>query len=254
MSLPSDNLAGAGAGADTSQNTNGIAHTDPQNAPLETISFGIFNEQVGHGVQHLRDGWSTVDSAVTELTRAFDEHQRIVTVVGQRHGKDAVLEREIQKLKIQKDGIWDHILKDRENYERRESETRHQHEAEVTALQRQAEAGAQEKKQYEKLQRQLTIQHKNEREEMERDFQQQRARVERETAATVAALEKQKKDLETAGTELRHALNERTTERDQERTTREAQEVEARALIRSLERSLHEINMPYQMDHRPSHF
>lgn len=250
MSLPTDNLIAG----DSSRVPNGTASTGSENAQLEAVDFGIFNEQVGHGVQNLRAGWSTVDGAVTELTRAFNEYKQIVSVVGQRHGKDAVLEKEIHDLKIQKSGIWDHIQQDREKYEAELSDVRRKHEDEVAALQTQADAGIREKKTYEKMQTQLAIQHEKDKRSMEDEFQQRRAHMEQESSAKITDLEKKNLGLEAVEARFKRELNEVSVERDREKAAREGVEKESESQIRALGKALHEIEVPYQTEYRPSHF
>lgn len=250
MSLPTDNLTAG----DSSREPNGIAGIGSENAQVEAVDFGIFNEQVGHGVQNLRAGWSTVDGAVTELTRAFNEHKQIVRVVGQRHGKDAVLEQEIHDLKIQKKGIWDLIQQDREKNEARLSDIRRKHDDEVAALQTQADAGAREKKTYEKMQTRLAAQHEKDKSSMEAEFQQRRARMEQESSAKITALEKKNLGLEAVEARLKHELNEVSVERDREKAAREGVERESKSQIQALGKALHEIDVPYQTECRPSHF
>lgn len=256
MPLPTDSSPHSNGvtSGELDRTPNRTANTGCERVQPDSVNFGLFNEQVQKQVHDLQAGWSTVDGAIAELTRVFVKYEKIVGVVSDRRSKDTALETEIHDLKIKNEGIWEHIKTDREAHQKEMSVTNRKHEEELADLQTQADAGAREKKTYEKMQRRLADQHEKEREDMERDLQRKRVQLEQENSAKIAALEKQKGDLETAQARLERELSEKTSERDQEKDARETMQREANTKIGTLEKILHEINAQYHMENRPSHF
>ena len=242
-------------GGDSCRTVNGIENTNHGgSAHTDVPHFGIFHDQVQREVQRLQGGLLTVDGAIAELTKTFSQHGEIVKAVGKRWGTDQVLEEEIRKLRAAKDGIWAHVEQDREKYNSMISDLKKEHENEVSMLQAHADAGEQEKKKYEKMERHLQDQHHKALEDMNTQLKQKKTQLEKENTETIVSLRRQKTELENAKAKLEQELKERTKERDQEKETRVTMQDKLWKDIGKLQNTLSDIRSKYQVDKQPSQY
>lgn len=241
-------------GSDSGGTANGIGSSDPESAPIDAAHFGIFHDQVRNEVRRLRDGLSAADGAVTELHKVFKKYGKIVRTVGERHGKDEVLEEKIRELEAANAWIWKNIENDGDKHRIELSKLQKQHDEALSTLQAQADAGEQEKKRYEEVARHLEDQHAKAKQKMDTDFEQKVAQLENENAEKIASLETRNTELQNENTRLQKELNERTVQRDQERETRETMQSKARADILELEKTLADISAKYEVEQRPLQF
>lgn len=232
----------------------GTVNPSSDAVPLKAANFGMFNAEVRKEVESLQAGWSAVDGAITALTKVFNNHENIVKTVGDRYGQDAALEQEIRDLNLKKDGIWECIEKDRKAHQRQLLEINRKHEAQLAALQTQADAGAQEKAKYKQMEVQLANEHDKQKEGMKRELQQKQAQLEEENSAKIATLEQEKANLEAAQGRVKLELGARITDLEQKRDIREAMLTDVRRDNRALEKTLQSINVQYQMESQPSNF
>jgi hypothetical protein len=141
-------------GGDSRTTPNGIESTNyDETTDTDKPHFGIFHVQVEREVQRFRDGLGTLGGAVAELTKIFSQYGKVVKAADQHWEKDQVLEEEIHNLKVENDGIWKHIEKDRKMYKKQMSDLQKGHEGELSKLQAQANAGEQQRKKYEEMER-----------------------------------------------------------------------------------------------------
>ncbi|KEF53487.1 uncharacterized protein A1O9_10462 [Exophiala aquamarina CBS 119918] len=233
---------------------NGVESTDPESGHIDTVHFGIFHDQLQAEVQRLQEGMSISHNAVTELSKTFGEYSKIVSTVGERHGKDQVLEDKIRDLEATNAGIWKNIETDRSSHKKVLSDLRKKHDKELSGLLAQAEAGELEKEKYEEMERSLQEEHDRTKQGMARELKHKKNQLENENAEKIANLERKQEELESEKARLEHELDKRTAERDQEMETRETMQNKARTDIRKLEKSLADIQAKYQVDQRPSQF
>lgn len=242
-------------GDDSHRTPNGVGNTNHgEGAPIDAPSFGLFHVQIEREVQRLEDGLETIGGAIAELTKTFSYHGKIVKAVGERWGKDQVLEEEIHDLKVQNAGIWKNIVKDRRIHEKEIADLKKEHAHEVSKLEAEAEAGRQEKGKYEEMERRRADQHHKAIQSMDRELEQRKAQLEKENAEEIAALVKAKVELEDAKAKLEQRLEERTKELDREKQTRSTMQDKLERDVRGLQETLNDIKAKYEMDNKPLEF
>lgn len=242
-------------GGDSSRIADGIETTNHgESADPQATHFGIFHDQVQNEVQRLQNGLATVDGAITELTKTFSRHGKIVKAVSKRWGTDEVLEEEIRNLKATNAGIWNNIERDRKKHEAEISDLKREHAEEVSGLQEEAGAGKQEKAQYEEMKRHIEEQHNEAMQNMDAELKQKKTQLEDENAKKILDLEREKSELEGAKAKLEQQLEQRTKELDQEKETRTTMQDKLRKDVKELQTALSEIKAKYQVDKRPLEF
>lgn len=242
-------------GGDSRTTPNGIESTNfDETADIDPPHFGIFHDQVEREVQRFHDGLDTLGDAVAELTKIFRRHGKIVKAVSKRWGKDQALEEEIHTLKVAKAEVWRQVNEDREKHNTEMSNLKRAHADEVAMLNAQANAGKQEKVKYEEMERRLEAQHNKAMQNMDRELKQGKILLEQENAEKIATLGREKRELEDAKAKLEQELKERTKELNQEKETRIIMQDKKGKDIRGLQKTLSDINAPYQMDKKPLQF
>lgn len=226
----------------------------PNSPPIGAVHFGNFHDEIHEKIQTLRSGMSTVDNAVTGLSNTFGKYQKIVRTVGKRYDNDKDLEDENSELKAANKEFLRMAQEDRDDYEKRITEQKRRHEEEVATLLDQANAGEQEKRRYEEMEKKLTEQHDLLRQKTAKDLKQRKAQLEKENVDKIAALKEEKVALESSKGELEEQLRQRTVERNQEMEARQTMQTTLNAEITKLENALNDIQAKYRVEPRSSDF
>ena len=242
------------AGGSSGGAMNGTQTTHPERIDLDPISFGSFHDQIRDNTQKLQDGLTVIDDTIDALRKTFGKYGEIVSIVGERYGRDQEREEKIRELKAAKNDIWEHIEKDRAKHHSEISELEKKHKAELSALQKLANAGVQEKTKYEKKKTDLEDQYNKAKQKLESDLQQKATQLERDTAEKIAGLNREKSELQSTNAELIQQLDDRTKECDREKESREAVQSKLGADIKKLQRTLADIEAKYEVKRQPFGF
>ncbi|OCT44699.1 hypothetical protein CLCR_06006 [Cladophialophora carrionii] len=239
---------GVGAAAD------GAAGTEHPNADTGAAHFGLFHNEIEDQVRKLQEGWAAVDGAVGNLYFTFGKYGKIVTTVGERYGKEGVLEEKNQKLQAENEVLWERIRGNQDKHEKEISDLCAEHESKLKALTAQAKAGEEEKKRYEDMVKLHEEQNDRARQRIETKLQQRMKQLETEHAAKIAGLESDKKNLLLDKANLTRVLEERTRERDEEKLTRETMQSKLRGDVTKLEEDLADMKARYRVKTQPSKY
>ncbi|KEF53399.1 uncharacterized protein A1O9_10374 [Exophiala aquamarina CBS 119918] len=226
---------------------------DPEIVQVNTVHFGCFNDRIQIEVQNLQTGLSTLDDAISELTRQFRKYRKIVSTVGDRYGDDETLMRKIDLLETEKNAIWKQAQNDRDSYKKDMAGAEVQHAEQMLELQAKAEAGSQKKVEYEQKIKDLVEQHTRTEQKQEQEFQQKiqdlekehrqkKDQLEKDNEQKIANLEKDRNELEETKARLSKELHDRRSERDQERELRIMVQEKTQKDITELQGELTSIN------------
>jgi hypothetical protein len=208
--------------AQTSQNgpIDGNPSTNPNALDVGTLSatdFGDLHHKVQEEVGRLEAGTEATKNAILNLAKVFREQGEMIRVVGERWNKDQDLEGKVRRLKATNKEMWG-LRHDKEE----------QLETRISELEEAAEAGRKQKQNYEWKTTQLKDEYrqkdqtvkKNYEEARNRDrkeLEEKKAQLETDNADKIAALERQKMELEDTITKLQRDLREKQKELDKER-------------------------------------
>jgi len=184
--------------------------------------FGTFNEEIRQGVQSLQEGLAKAENATSELKKIFKKNEKIVIAVAERWGDDQALHEEIRKIREAKEGIWQHISRDREIHATTISGLKQKHSEEVSRLEVRAMAGDREKQRYEESKRKMENKYKEDKENGDAALEQKKSQLEKDNADKIFTLEKDRRDLEKAKAGLEEQVKQLTKERDREMQIHEA--------------------------------
>ncbi|ETI21037.1 hypothetical protein G647_07380 [Cladophialophora carrionii CBS 160.54] len=232
----------------------GTAGTEHPNADTNAAHFGLFHDEIEEQVGKLQDGWAVIDGAVGNLYLTFGKYGQIVTTVGERYGKEGVLEEKNQSLQAANEVLWERIRENQDKHEKEKSDLCAGYETKLKALAAQAKAGEEEKKRYEDLVELHEEQNARARQKIETKLQQRMKQLETEHAAKIAGLESDKENLLLDKANLTRVLEERTRERDEEKETRETMQTKLRGDVTKLEKDLADMKAKYRVKTRPSEY
>ncbi|OCT49040.1 hypothetical protein CLCR_04651 [Cladophialophora carrionii] len=243
----------------------GMEGADAEISQVKTVHFGCFNDRIQTEVQKLQTGLSTLDEAITELTRQFRKYRKVVSTVGDRYGDDEALLRKIDDLETGKKAIWKEAQDDRDSHRKEMVELKEKHAKEILDLQAKAEAGTKKEAKFEQKKQELVEAHacaKEKREQelkqkiqdLEKEHQQKKEQVEMDNAQKIANLKKDRDKLEEAKARLSKELHDRTSERDREKDLRKMVQEEMQNDMTRLQGELTSIKKQYQLEQRPSKF
>lgn len=254
-------------GQSTDQETihQGKEAADAEISQVNPVHFGCFNDRIQAEVQTLQNGLSTVDGAISELTRQFRKYRKIVSTVGDRYGDDEALMRKIEELETGHKAIWKQGQDDRDSHREAIAKLKELHEKDTSELKVKAEAGDQKKLKYEQKIRDLVennarAQEKRDQElkqkiqDLEKEHQQKKDQLEADNAQKIADLEKDRKDLEEKNAHLSKKLHDRTSEWDQEKKLRVMVQEKMQSDMTGLQQELASIKKHYQLEPRPLKF
>jgi chromosome segregation ATPase len=243
----------------------GMEVADAEISQVKTVHFGCFNDRIQTEVQKLQTGLSTLDEAISELTRQFRKYRKVVSTVGDRYGDDEALLRKIDDLETGKKAIWREAQDDRDLHRKEMAELKELHAKEILDLQAKAEAGTQKEAKFEQKKQELVEAHARAKEkrdqalkqkiqDLEKEHQQKKEQVEMDNAQKIANLKKDRHELEEAKARLSKELHDRTSERDQEKDLRKMVQDNMQKDMTSLQEELTGIKKQYQLEQRPSKF
>jgi hypothetical protein len=236
--LPSERPVGRNSPETT---PNGIETPAASGGSTQDIPhFGTFNEEVRQGVQSLQKGLAIAENATSELKKIFKKNEKIVSAVAERWEDDQALHEEIRKLRAAKDGIWEHVNRDREIHATTISGLKQKHSEEVSRLEVRAMAGDREKQKYEESKKKMENKYKEDKENGDAALEQKKSQLEKDNADKIFTLEKDKRDLEKAKTGLDKQVKQLTKERDQEMQIREA-----------MQKTITDMTLEYKVDPMP---
>ncbi|OQU96158.1 hypothetical protein CLAIMM_02275 [Cladophialophora immunda] len=243
----------------------GMEGADTEISQVKSVHFGRFNDRIQAEVQNLQTGLSTLDGAISELTRQFRKYRKIVSTVGDHYGQEEALMRQIDELEIGKKSIWKEAQDDRDSYFKQITKLKEQHGKEIYDLVERAKAGDLKESEYKQKIQDLAQEHARAEKkrgqeleqrilEFEKEYQQKKEQVEKENAKKIADLENERKDLEEAKAKLTKDLHDRTSERDQEKDLRIMLQEKMQKDMKEVEGELATIKKQYQLEQRPLEF
>lgn len=243
----------------------GMEGGDAEISQVKTVHFGCFNDRIQTEVHNLQTGLSTLDGAISELTRQFRKYRKIVSTVGDRYGDDEALMRKIDDLETGNKAIWKQAQDDRDSQRKEVAGLKEQHAKEILDLQAKAEAGNQKKVKYEQKVQELVESHARAQEkrdhelkqktlDLEKEHQQKKEQLEKDNATKIANLEKELKELEETKARLSKELHDRTSERDREKDLRVMVQEKMQNDMTGLQGELTSIKKQYQQEERPLKF
>lgn len=243
----------------------GMEGTDAEISQVKTVHFGCFNDRIQTEVQKLHSGLSTLDEAISELTRQFRKYRKVVSTVGDRYGDDEALLRKIDDLETGKKAIWKEAQDDLDSHRKEIAELKEKHAKEILDLRAKAEAGTQMEAKFEQKKQELVEAHARAKEkrdqelkqkiqDLEKEHQQKKEQVEMDNAQMIANLKKDRRELEGAKARLSKELQDRTSERDREKDLRQLVQEKTQNDMTRLQGELTDIKKQYQLEQRPSKF
>jgi chromosome segregation ATPase len=260
-----DSVHPNGQSANQETVSQGIEGTDAEISQVKIVHFGCFNDRIQTEVQNLQTGLSTLDGAISELTRQFRKYRKIVSTVGDRYGDDEALMRKIDDLESGNKTIWKQAQDDRDSYRKEIAELKEQHAEEILGLQASAKAGDQKKVKYEQKIQDLVEKHaraqekrdqelKQKLQDLEKEHQQKKEQLENDNAQKISNLEKDRNELEETKARLSKELHDRTSERDGEKELRIMVQERMQNDLTALQGELTGIKKQYQLEQRPLKF
>ncbi|EXJ68603.1 uncharacterized protein A1O5_08397 [Cladophialophora psammophila CBS 110553] len=243
----------------------GIEGGDAEISQVKPVHFGCFNDRIQTEVQNLQTGLSTLDGAISELTRQFRKYRKIVSAVGDRYGDDEALMKQIHDLEIGNKAIWKQAQGDRDSHRQEITELKEQHGREILDLQVKAEAGDQKKVKYEQKIQEISEKHTHAQEKRDQELKQRiqdldqeyllkKKKLEKDNAQTIANLAKGRKDLEETNVLLLKDLQDRTSELDQEKRLRIMVQEKMENDLTARQGEITSIKKQYQLEQRPLKF
>ncbi len=130
----SAHLNGSRANKETvSQGTEGA---NAEISQIKSVHFGCFNDRIQVEVQNLQAGLSTLDGAISELTRQFKKYRRLVSTVGDHYGDDESSTKKIEELETGNKVIWKQAQDDRDLHRNEMAKLKEMHAKETDELEK----------------------------------------------------------------------------------------------------------------------
>jgi chromosome segregation ATPase len=224
----------------------------PAAGSLLAADFGALHDRVQEEVARLDEGTKASNNAIVNLSKIFHEQAHMIRTVGERWGRDRILEERNRDLTATINEMWKLRNKEDEDQKIRMAE-----------LEEDAKAGKTEKQKYEWLatelkddyrQKQQTIKrdHEEAQEQDRRVVEQKKQRLEKDMADTIAALQKQKADLTVTTAGLQQKLRENQKELERERENNKRIQESLSGDIKTWKSKYDEIMAKYAAEERPT--
>lgn len=232
---------------DTSNKPNVLDSASQYTNDTTATNFGVFNDKVQNEVGRLQSAMETAGDAVCKLAKTFRQHGEMVQIVDERWGKYHELEEEIRELKAASKEMWRH----------RDEDARR-----VRELEEEAHAGQKEKLHYQSLSTHLREEYAKKEQKMKqkleeearqagKEFENKKIQLEADSAEKIAALERQRTELENANTKLKQDLDGKKKELEVEKQSDKRLQESLWQEIGSLKEKLSDIDAKYAVEEQP---
>jgi chromosome segregation ATPase len=232
---------------DTSNKPNVLDSANQYTNNTTAMDFGVFHDKVQDEVGRFQSAMDTANDAVGKLAKTFRQHGEMVQIVDERWGKYQELEKENRELKAASKEMWRH---------------RNEDASRVKELEEEAHAGEKEKLHYHSLATHLRDDYAKKEQKMKqtfeekarqagKEFENQKIQLETENAEKIAALVRQRTELENANTKLKQDLDGKKKELEVEKESDKRLQESLRQEIGLLKGKLNDIDAKYAVKEQP---